>query len=140
MKAFKLFSILSILILFNSCSSSSDDTTDQNNESSLLIGKWYRLSSEDQDGNITDDTNTCYVVEFTESDFIATDYIDADCTTEFSSGGFPYTKIENYVYYGEVSQDIKHEITELSQTTLKLKGEDMDQGIYYSDTVTFERM
>ena len=138
MKVFKVIITLLALTILNSCSSNEDDK-EQSNESSLLIGKWHRISTEDQDGNITDDTSTCNLTEFTENEYIVTDYTDSDCTQEFSSGSLPYTKVNNLIYFGEINQDIKVEITDLSSTTLKLKGDYSDNNENYYDVVTYER-
>ena len=138
MKVFKVLVTLLALTILNSCSSNEDDK-EPSSESSLLIGKWHRISTEDQDGNITDDTYTCDITEFTENEYIVTDYTDSDCTQEFSSGSLPYTKVDNLIYFGEINQDIKVEITDLSSTTLKLKGEYMDNNENYYDVVTYER-
>jgi hypothetical protein len=138
MKLFRVLFAISALLLFNSCSSSEDEK-EQPDDTSLLIGEWQRISTEDQDGEITDDTYTCDITEFTSDSYIVTDYTDADCTQEFSSGSLPYIRVDDLIYFGEVSQDIKVEITELSSSTLKLKQEYSDGGVLYYDIVTYKR-
>ena len=139
MKIFKIpFTVLAFFLL-TSCSSNEDENVPAVNDS-LLIGEWQRIGTEDQDGIITDDTYSCNITEFTENNYIVTDYLDTDCTQEFSSGSLPYTKVEDLIYFGEVSQDIKVEITNLSSTTLELKGEYSDNtGNIYYDIVTYSR-
>ena len=138
MKPFRVLFAISALLLLNACSSNEDDD-EQTDDSSLLIGKWHRISTEDQDGEVTDDTSTCDITEFTANSYIVTDYTDADCTQEFSSGSLPYTRVGDFIYFGEVSQDIKVEITDLSSSKLKLKGEYSDAGVRYYDIVTYNR-
>lgn len=138
MKLHRVLITLFSLMLIVSCSSDNDDDG-QPTENSLLIGKWQRISTVDQDGEITDDTFTCNITEFTTNKYIVTDYTDANCTQEFSSGDLPYTRVDDFIYFGEISQDIKVEITELTSTTLKLKGEYLDADVLYYDIVTYIR-
>lgn len=139
MKPFKHVLILLVLMIFNSCSTNEDEN-EQSGDTSLLIGKWHRISTEDQDGNVSDDTSTCDLTEFTDNSYIVTEYSDSNCTQEFSSGSLPYTRVDDFIYFGEISRDIKVEITDLSSTTLKLKGEYTDNdGMTYYDIVTYNR-
>lgn len=134
-----LLAFIPLVVLF-ACSS--DESSDpQADSDSLLIGEWKRMNTEDQDGNLSDDTSTCNITEFTADQYIVTDYTDANCSEEFDSGSLPYLKEDDFIYFGEKSQDIKVEITELSKNTLKLKGEYSDNaGNQYYDVVTYSRM
>ena len=107
----------------------------------MLIGTWQLISGEDQDGLILDYTSTCYTWEFTETELITIDYMDANCTEIFiENQGIIYWVKDNIIYVEGVREDITEEILELTETTLVTKGESEEDGTYFSDTWTFKRL
>lgn len=137
----KLFSIVALSFLIIACSSNDDSNDDQNESNEALIGSWFRESTEDQDGMISDDSQFCMVTEFTSDLYIVTEYSGVDCSIEFGSGSIPYTLVGDKVYLGDVSLDIYHEIVLLNETTLKLKQDYSDnQGNTFYDIVTYSKM
>ncbi len=137
----KIFSIATLCFLVIACSSNDDSNNNQNETENALIGSWFRESTEDQDGMITDDSQFCLVTEFTADLYIVTEYSGADCSVEFSSGSFAYTLVGDKVYLGDVSLDIYHLIVTLNETTLKLRQDYSDnQGNDFYDIVTYSKM
>ncbi len=137
----KFFSIVTLCFLVIACSSNDDSNNDQNNSDDDLIGSWFRESTEDQDGMISDDSQLCLVTEFTSSLYIVTEYSGADCSVEFNSGSFAYTLVDDKVYLGDVSLEIYHLIVSLNETTLKLRQDYSDnQGNMFYDVVTYSKM
>ncbi len=118
-----------------------DSENNQNDSEDALIGRWFRESTEDQDGMVTDDSQNCLVTEFTSDLYIVTDYTGADCSVEFSSDSLQYTLVDNKIYLGDVSLDIYLLIVAINDTTLKLKADYSDnQGNTFYDIVTYYKM
>jgi hypothetical protein len=141
MKSFKTLSILLLLFVSISCSKNDDSNNVNKTDESLLMERWFSESIEDQDGDTTDVSTLCLFIEFTEELYIATDFTGENCSIEFSSGSLPYSRINDLIYFGEVSQDIKIKITALTETTLKLRQDySDDQGTQFYDIVTYSRV
>ena len=139
MKFHQILLIFLVSIIIISCSND-DDANIPQQEEAILIGTWKRMNTEDQNGDITSDIETCNLTEFTAEDYTVTTYMDADCMDEFTVATLPYTRVENILYYGETTSGESVEIIALTDTTLKLKNvfsEPSEAEIY--NIVTYSR-
>lgn len=138
MKTLKIATIFFLSLITVSCSS--DDSGSTNSVQELLVGRWLRESTQDANGNVTNNTGSCLITEFTQNTYTVSDFNGPDCSEFVSSESSSYI-ISAFDIYLNGNQEIDFKIVELNDTTLKLRvfNSELSEGDA-QDTITYSKL
>ena len=137
MKAFKILTVLALSFIMFSCGS--DDNNSTNTIQNLIIGKWYRESTEDASGSVTDDSSDCLFIEFTNSVLTYSQNTGDNCTEESSSESVSYV-INAFDIYVSGNPDIAFKVVQLDDVSMMLRVFTENENDDLLDTITFSKV